>query len=478
MSSAFCSYIPRLLFLKIFTLIILLSTGFSYGADIDRATAKRIGVKAYIYGFPILLMDRTSKVMTSDSSGNEGRKLNRLRHIQILATPAFRAVIRPNNDTLYSSAFLNLKKEPVILTIPEVKDRYASFTLLDAWTNAFATRSSRILSKNTTTKYPVQVAITGPDWKGTLPANTEQIKSPTNLVWLQGRTEVKGQADIGNVIAIQNKYGLSSLSSYNENRAPQSEIRPASAVKQKMTPEQQVRAMDAKAFYTTLAKLITENPPPSADREMLKDLAEIGIIPGKNFDFATLPPEIQQGLGEATTAAQEFLRLIPGRFSNDAQWRPDLTKVKLGEYGTRYTLRAIVADTGFGAIKREDAVYQTARKDTDGNILSGTNQYKIQFPKGKIPPVKGFWSLTIYDKEGFLVANTLSRYSIGSNSKLQYNRDGSLDIFIQHTPPASDKQSNWLPAPSGPFEVTLRMYWPEPAILDGSWKMPALETLN
>ncbi len=470
--------ISKTLFSAIFVLMVLFSTNIAYASEIDKTTAKKIGVKAYIYGFPILLMDRTSKVLSTDNSGTEGNRLNQLHHTQILADPTFRAVVRPNNDTLYSSAFLNLKKEPLILTIPEIRDRYFSFTLLDAWTNAFASRDSRLLSENKAIKYPLTIAITGPDWKGKLPENMEQIKTPTNLIWLQGRTEVKGQADIHNVIAVQKKYALTLLSAYNTNKKTLSKIRARSPAIQKETPKQQVRTMDAKTFYTTLAKLISENPPPASDKQILKELAEIGIIPGKKFIFSNLPHKVQEGLEEAPTAAQEFMRLIIARNSSDAQWRPDLTKIKLGDYGTRYTLRAIVADTGFGAIKRESAAYQTARKNTEGNILNGVHQYKIHFPKGKTPPVKGFWSFTIYDKQGYLVANALNRYSIGSNSKLQYNKDGSLDIFIQNAAPAQDKQSNWLPAPSGPFEVTLRMYWPSPTILDGRWKTPALEAIR
>ncbi len=478
MSRLYSNYSSRLMLTCILAFASILFSNASYASEPDRASIKRIAVKVYLYGYPILLMDRTSQVLTADKNGVEGQFKNQLRHIQVLADPTFRAVVRPNNDTLYSSAFLDLKKEAVVLTIPKVRGRYFSFALLDAWTNVFTTLGSGAFGRNENETYPASFAITGPNWKGEVPDGVQRIKSPTNLVWLMGRTEVKDQNDITDVIAIQAKYKLQLFSRYKNNSEPALSIRGRIPAQQNLTPNQQVRAMDGETFYTNLSRLINENPPHAVDAGIMKQLAVIGIIPGQQFNFSALPSDLQDVLNESTQAAQKFMKFTLGRIASDEQWTPDLTKSRLGKYGTRYGFRAIIADVGFGAIKKEDAAYQTARKDTQRRPLNGNNAYRIRFPKGKTPPTQGFWSLSIYDKQGYFVANVLNRYSIGSNSKMQYNRDGSLDIYIQHSPPSSSKQSNWLPAPYGPFSIMLRMYRPAPAILNGSWKMPKLETVK
>jgi DNA sulfur modification protein DndE len=231
--------------------------------------------------------------------------------------------------------------------------------------------------------------------------------------------------------------------------------------------------MDAATFFATMAELMKDNPPDPADTPMLATLATIGIQPGQEFDINRLDPAVARGIQRAPQAAQAAIDAharYAGMTANG--W---MIPLRTGNYGTDYLQRAYIAAYGLGANRPQDAVYPVARVDARGRPLSGANRYVIRFARNQLPPVNGFWSLTMYDSELFFVENPLKRYALGSRAPFTYNPDGSLDLYIQHEPPEQDKQSNWLPAPAGGFVLMLRLYWPKDSVLQGAWIPPAVQ---
>jgi hypothetical protein len=241
----------------------------------------------------------------------------------------------------------------------------------------------------------------------------------------------------------------------------------------------QVDAMDAGEFFNTLAHLMRDNPPARADAPMIDKMKRLGIVPGQDFDIAKTDPEVRKALQKAPKAGLEKITShlkTAGQRINGWVFTTDT-----GEYGTDYLQRATITYFGLGANRPEDAVYPTSETDGNGKPYDGNNKYVIHFPKAQMPPVKGFWSITMYDAQYFFVPNSLNRYNISQRNALKPNPDGSTDIYIQKDSPGSDKESNWLPAPAGKFVLMLRMYWPDekpPSILDGSWKPPAVTLVN
>ena len=235
----------------------------------------------------------------------------------------------------------------------------------------------------------------------------------------------------------------------------------------------QVNAMDAGVFFSTLAKLLKDNPPAPADAPMVAKLAKLGIIAGQPFSMDKLDPAIAKSLQESVKMGQEQ---IMAHFKKAGEIRNGWTfSLKTGTYGTDYLQRAFITAVGLGANRPQDAIYPSTTNDANGNALDGANKYVIHFAKGQIPPVKGFWSLTMYNDQYFFVANPLNRYTLSERNNFKKNPDGSIDLLIQHNSPGSDKESNWLPAPEGKFVLMFRFYWPEEAIINGSWNPPAVK---
>ncbi|HEY9603412.1 MAG TPA: DUF1254 domain-containing protein [Allocoleopsis sp.] len=417
--------------------------------------ALRIGTQAYIWGYSLVVLKRTLR----KSAARRGIPLNQFTHAERLATPESRAVVSPNTDTLYSSAWLDLDQEPIILHVPNTHGRYYSVQFMDAYTNSFAYVGRRV----TGTKEG-NYAIVGPTWRGTLPLNVKAIKSPTNTVWSLVRILVEGEDDLPAVRALQQQYTLTSLSQYS-GTAPSKQVVPR--------PLPQVNASASLQFYDELSAAIQDDPPPKDENPLLSLFAQVGIganrIPSQEVkDQATL-----DGLKQAILEAE---RLIGQKVSNLGTmvngWRVDY---KIGTYGKDYLLRAAVAKMGLGANIPEESVYFLAYVDGTGRPLSGANRYVLSFKPDRLPPVDAFWSLTIYGSDGFLVPNPIKRYAIGDRTKgLQYKADGSLDIYIQHDVPVG-KESNWLPAPADGFSLNLRAYQPRTKLLTGTYKVPPLE---
>jgi hypothetical protein len=438
---------------------------------LSKDEAFKIGTEAYIYGYPLVTMEMTRRVMTNMATVNGMREpMGQFVNAREYPTAAFKDVTAPNADTLYSSAWLNLTKEPYILSLPNEDGRYYLMPMLSGWTDVF-----EVPGKRTTGTNAQKYAITGPGWKGKLPDAVKEYKSPTNMVWILGRTYCTGTPqDYKAVHAIQDQYSVVPLSAYgNSYTPPKGTVDPK--IDMKTAVRDQVNGMDAATYFTTLASLMKDNPPAKADAPMVEKLAKIGLVPGKDFDISKLDPAVKQGLEKAPKAALEKILVHmsdAGKVING--W---VYPMPGGVYGTDYIQRATIAYFGLGCNRTKDAVYPTSETDVDGKPYNGTNKYTLTFPKGQLPPVDGFWSLTMYDARYFFVDNPLNRYTLSQRNKLMENADGSVTLYIQNESPGKDKEANWLPAPKDKFVLMLRLYWPKekaPSIIDGTWKPPVV----
>jgi len=439
-------------------------------------------VQAVVYGLPLVMMDLTMRNATNvQSPRGVGAPVNQFGHMREFPTAAFKQVVRANVDTLYSSAFLDLTREPLVLSVPDTRGRYYLLPLFDAWTNVFASPGTR-----TTGNGAGHFAIVGPDWRGTLPSDLQPLHSPTNMVWILGRTQTNGPEDYQSVHAVQNGYGLVPLSAFGTAyTAPHGIVDPQ--VDAKTPPVEQLQAMTGAKYFDRLARLLMSNPPPTTDAPVLQRLASIGIVPGQTFDpsaSATLAgsvsPSVVSALeGSVQVALQKLQAAAKESGATSNGWR--IPASILGRYGSNYAARGIISLIAFGANLPEDAVYPTTFVDGEGRALNGANRYVLHFDPGQAPPVHAFWSVTLYDPASFFVSNPINRQAISSWMPLKRGGDGSIDIHIQHESPDQAQHSNWLPAPTGEFNLTLRMYWPKresPSVLDGSWKPPRVMRLN
>ena len=429
-----------------------------------------IGVEAYIYGYPLITMEMTRAVMTNAvvPDGPRG-PMGWFVNVRKYPGAAFKDVTAPNADTLYSTAWLDLSKEPYVMSLPDVKGRYYLMPMLSAWTEVFAAPGKRTTGTKAQT-----YAITGPGWTGTLPGGLTELKSPTNLVWIIGRTYCTGTPqDYRAVHALQDKYKLVPLSAYGRAYTPP-QGRVDDGINTKTPVRDQVNALSVQKYFALMSKLMKDNPPAAEDAPMVAKMARIGIVPGQDFDVSKLSPAVARRLEEVPDAAFARIMAYERGIKAENGW---LVPLDLGQYGTNYEQRAFIAAIGLGANLPKDAVYPKY-VGVSGQKLTGANRYVLRFEKGKLPPVNGFWSLTMYDQEFFFVANPLNRFTLSQRDKLKFNTDGSVDLYIQHENPGKARHSNWLPAPAGDFNLILRLYWPKetpPSILDGSWSPPPVQ---
>ena len=420
---------------------------------------------AYLYGYPLVLMDATMRAMTNvPEPKGEKAPVNQFARVDVLPDASFTSIVRPNVDTLYTSAFLDLEKEPIVLHMPDTQGRYYLMPMLDAYTNVFASPGKRTMGTKAK-----DFAIVGPGWKGTLPKGVTKIQAPTNLVWVLGRTQINGKDDLPSVVALTKDYTLTPLSTFGQPYTPPKNDKIDTNVTMEMAPPRVVAAMDDPEFFTRLAALMKENPPSAKDRAAVARFKALGLEPGK-FEPSEAAKGGIEGAGERARKRMDERMLDIGKLVNG--WRMDTS---LGSYGTRYLDRAVVALDGLGANLAADALYPMAFVDEKGEPLNGENRYVLHFAKGKEPPVNAFWSVTLYDPKGYLAANPIDRFAIGSRDKLKRNKDGSLDILIQSEPPEGDMAANWLPAPKGEFNLALRLYWPKQQVVSGAWKPPAVK---
>lgn len=430
-----------------------------------------IGIEAYVYGYPLVTMEVTRRVMTNVAAPQGTHApIGQFLLMRKYPDASFKDVTAPNADTLYSTAWLDLAKEPYVLSLPDMDGRYFLMPMLSGWTDVF-----EVPGKRTTGTKAQAYAITGPYWKGKLPEGVKELKAPTNMVWILGRTYCTGTPkDYKACHAIMDKYQLVPISAYGKPYTPPAgRVDPAIDVK---TPvRDQVHKMDAVAYFTLLAKLMKDNPPAKEDASMIENLAKIGLAPGKDFDAAKLPAAAAKLIPEA--AQKKIMGHFKSAGSDINGW---IFTTKAGVYGTHYLQRAFITAIGLGANRPQDAVYPTSELDADGKPYNGANKYVLHFSKGQTPPANAFWSITMYNADYFFVGNPLNKYTVSPRNHLKHNADGSLDIYIQNESPGKDKEANWLPAPKAKFVLMMRLYWPKEtslSIIDGTWKPPVVKVV-
>jgi len=444
------------------------------GAPITEQEAYEIGVEAYVYFYPLVSMDVTRRVGINVEAGKMPGfgPMNAFSHFRAFPTADFKAVVRPNFDTLYSIAVLDLTKEPMVVSAPDTDGRYYLLPMLDMWSDVFA-----VPGKRTSGTKAANFAVVPPGWNGQLPAGVQRIQSPTPYAWIIGRTQTNGPKDYDAVHKVQDGYTVTPLSQWGQAPLPVKAVIDPS-VDMKTPPLDQVNKMPAAAYFKYAAELMKLNPPHVTDWSIVARLKRIGIEPGRSFDYDRLDPRIQQALDKAATDGLKgmyakvptFARVVNG-------W--SMNTDTMGVYGDYYLKRAIVAMVGLFANQPEDAVYPINLADAGGKPLVGQHNYVLHFSKDELPPVSAFWSVTMYDEAGFQVANPIDRFAIGDRDALKYNPDGSLDLYLQHQRPGSEKESNWLPSPaSGTLGVTLRLYAPKAQVLDGRWNPPAIKRVD
>ncbi len=432
--------------------------------------AYEIGMEAYTYLYPLMLMDVTRKVTTNmppDRKPGMG-PMNAFHHMRAFPPADFREVVRPNFDTLYSSAWLDLSKEPLIVSVPDTGGRYYLLPMLDMWTNVFA-----VPGKRTSGTKAASWVVVGPGWTGSLPHGVERIDAPTRHVWIIGRTQTNGPRDYAHVHKIQDGYTITPLSQWGQpsNRVA-FKIDPT--VDMSTPPLRQINGLPASEYFAYGAELLKVQPPQVTDWSILARMKRIGLEPGKSFDLAKADPPVRSALERAVPAALQQMRTKAPTLAPVVNgWQMNTNS--MGVYGNDYLKRAIVAMIGLGANQPEDAVYPLFVTDADGMPLGAENNYVLHFAKEQLPPVRAFWSLTMYDAEGYQVPNPLNRFALGDRDPLAFNVDGSLDIYIQHESPGKDRESNWLPTPkTGVMSPTLRLYSPQAEVLDGRWNPPPI----
>jgi hypothetical protein len=463
----------------LFCASILLTAPSGAGAQtaLSEQEAHAIGVDAYLYFYPLITMDLTRKQSTNIEPGREVGKgpMNAFTNVSEYPPADYRTVVRVNFDTLYSIAWLDLTKEPMVVSAPNTDGRYYLLPMLDMWTDVFASPGWR-----TTGTQAGNFLVTAPGWRPDLrerfvdefrlPRETQRIEAPTPFVWIIGRTKTDGPQDYDAVHKIQAGYKVTPLSEWNRPARPvEAKIDPA--VDMKTPPKVQADTMPADRFFAYAAELLRVNPPHSTDQPIIAQLKKIGIEPGKSLDMANLDPAVRDALASAPEAGQKLMAWkLPSLARVANGW--SLNTDTVGVYGNYYLKRAIIAQAGLGANLPEDAIYPINLNDQNGKPLDGASKYTLHFDKGDMPPARAFWSVTLYDPEGFQVANALNRFAVSSWMPFKYNADGSLDLYFQNDSPGKDKEANWLPAPKGEFNLTMRLYAPKSEALTGKWNPP------
>ena len=464
---------------SISVLVLILGLGI-YGEKVWSLPAEHPSIKlateATLYALPLVIMDLTREETFANSVAADAMP-NRFFHKPILGNASYSAVVRPNVDTLYSTAWLDLTTEPVLMTVPPSNGRYFMIQCMDAWTNVFADPGIRTLG-NKGTRY----AIVGPNWLGRLPKGVKVIHAPTRMVRVLGRVYVRNQADLPAARAYQKQLDIRPLSRLNDTSFKSAYPRLDDKDVESPIMIDILQRLGPQSFFERFMKLTVANPPGPQDTQFIKNVLEpLGLTPDKPIAWESINNLNQHTL---TVGFEQVMNVLKNRESLEQHHRStlngwsgvtDIDNFPNGNYGTNYRFRAGVAVFGLGANLREDANYLNASVDQNGNRLDGSKRYYLKFNAGETPPVWGFWSITLYDDKGHLVANSFDRYAIKSGEDLVHEPDGSLVIFLQPNDPGPEHRANWLPSPSGQkFELSLRAYWPKKELLEGRWKPPAV----
>lgn len=438
----------------------------------DQDELNRIASEAYLFFTPLVIMEFTRRTQTNVTLTTHPalKPMNHLSHTRAFPPGDFRAVVRSNWDTLYTSAWLDLREEPQIITVPPLpENRFFMLPLYDMWTEVFASPGTR-----TNGTGAASFAICGPGWNGELPAGVRRIDSPTAYVWVIGRTETHLAPDYPQIHAFQDGMSLTPLSAY-PGPAPERDCNVNPEWDSRTPPFHQYRTITSEDFFRLAGELATQHPPHITDWGMLERLRSLGFVYGEPFEPANQNAVVRSALAQAPNAARHQ---IASRATNGSTvvngWR--LVTDSMGNWGNNYVRRAMVAIRGLGANPVEETLYPNLLFDASGAPLNGENHYRLHFETP--PPVRAFWSLTAYNSENFTEPNELNRYALGDRDELTYNADGSFDIYLGHTRPAEAPESNWLPVPAGRFDVSLRMYWPVDGAFTGEFAPPPAELIQ
>ena len=439
--------------------------------------ARQIAEDAYVYGYSLITTEVTRVQMSNVPkvevlTGPMGQFVNVSKY-----PPAdYRGVSAPNADTLYSIGWADLS-EPQVFSHPDMGSRYYLFEVVDLWMSD----SKSSPSKRTADGKVANYLFTGPGWKGGVPVEMKHIPIATRYMVILGRTYADGtEQDYNAVHALQAQYKFTPLSAWGKPYtpvAPPVNSNPGFSMTDK--PQTVILAMGTEGYFSLMAKLMAAAAPPAAgDAPMVTRMARIGIVPGKPFEMSKLDPAVQAALKDIPQSALKKIEANKDALGGMVNgWT---VTEGLGTYGPGdYLKRAVVAAFGWPANQEDDAVYPYTEVDSKGQKLTGANKYTLTFAKGATPPVKGFWSITMYliDNGWWFVPNPLNKFTVSPRDNPKPNADGSLTLYFQNESPGADKEANWLPAPKGDFLPMLRMYYPaetSPSILNGSWKPPVV----
>ena len=432
-----------------------------FAASADSETDKNIWETvedAYVYAFPLVLMDATKTSATNtEEVGTEKAPVNQFIHSVALADAQFRTVVTPNVDTIYSQVWYDLSEEPMVYELPET-DRFCKVQVLDGWTNTAA-----VLDK------AGAYAITLSTWEGELPEGVTRIDVPTSMAWSITRIVLSGEEDLPNVYAIQEKMKLMPLSDYISGDTYEPP-RGSYSEENDYIPVDKVLSMDPVTFFNKANELMVKNSPAAADKEMLEKIAAVNIGPGMEFDTSVLTGDVAENWKTMLTEVRLKLIKEGQKFSKKlGQW--DYFGEPIGDFNTEYAYRALVALAGLGANTVEVALYPKIEQDADGNTLTGEKSYLLHFESYPQVLEGGFWSVTAYGDDDFLIDNPIDRYCINDRSGLQANDDGSVDIILSEDAP--ENTTNWLPVGDGGFHLYMRIYTPDMDALE-TWTAPTI----
>jgi hypothetical protein len=427
----------------------------------------RIAVEAYVFLYPLVNMDVFRRQATNIEQGQRPAfgPMNTMNHLRAFPPGDLKVVARPNFDTLYSSVWLDLTAGPVIVSAPDTGGRLFLLPMLDMWTDAFAVPGSR--SRGTAVGH---FGVVPPGWDGELPPDVSRVDAPTPYVWIFGRTQTNGPADYEAVNRVQDGYVVTPLSRWGQEPEPVTlTIDPT--VDMTTPVREQVDRMTGATYFQYATELMTLHRPHLTDWSMVARMKRIGIDPGRPMDFARLDQATRQALEQAPAAGQQAMQeKLPTLARAVNGWQINTDTV--GVYGNYYLKRALLTILGMGALPPEESIYPFVFTDADGAPLDGEHEYLLHFDEQELPPADAFWSITMYDQDGFQVTNPLDRFALGDRDQLRYNADGSLDLRIQHESPGAEDEANWLPSAPGPFNLTMRLYLPRPEALNGQWSPP------
>jgi hypothetical protein len=436
----------------------------------ENKQAYALGVQAYIWGYPMVVMQKSRDQMTKagdapvtreqfDKTGQFFAPVNQVGTAWGMLGPKFSAVQSGNSDTQYSVTWYDSSEEPYILHLPDAKGRYYTYQFIDAWTNNYHYASTRTMGSQ-----EQNYALVAPGWKGKLPQNVTRVNSPTPTGFIIGRWFVADEKDVAAVNALQEQVTMTPLSSYGKAYTPP----PVPVV-----PAKQYSG--DLAFFEQLGDTLVLNGAPAADAGLLGLLENMGLTIDHGFDPSALSDEAKDGLAQAITDGEAMLAAKSadmGKTVNGWQYAPVLEEY----FGTDYMLRGAIGYQAMFENTPIEAYYPGVFVDTNGKTLDGSaGNYTMTFPKGQTPPVGAFWSTSMYDaKKRLMVENSIKRYKIGSADDLKTGADGSTTIYIQADSPGKDKESNWLPAPKEPYYMLFRMYLPQIEALNGQYELPGV----